>query len=235
LKLNQLNQLKGIPMKQHFLLGAAALLCTIATSQAAPTNLSTSVGKGADTSVRGGSYTTRNFGSLNLLKVCNLPDLEHARKAYLRFDLSSLPSKIKDAKSAAFNLVIAPAEGKSPADKVWTFQVSGLKDGDAGEDWAEGAVSWDNAPASDPKSASALTDAATPLGTFTITGKGEEGKTVSFSSPELLKFLQADSNGEATLIITRVEVGDFAGNNVVHEFASKENGGLAAPGLNVGF
>jgi hypothetical protein len=227
--------MKRNSINKHFIFSAAALLSVAATSQAAPVSLTTAQGKGADTSVRGGSFATRSFGSLPVLKACNWPNLEHARKAFLRFDLSALPSKIKDAKSATLNLTIAPAEGKTPADKVWTFQVSGFKDGGTGEDWSEGATTWDNAPANDAKTASGVTEAATLLGTFTLTGTGEAGKTVSLSSPELLKFLQNDSNGIATLIITRVEAGDSSTTNVVHEFASKENGALAAPSLSANF
>jgi hypothetical protein len=218
-------------MKKHFLLGAAALLCAIATSQAAPTSLSTSQGRGADTSVRGGSWSARAWGAEPILRVSNGSELEHTRKAYLRFDLSTLPSKIKDAKSATLTLTSGPAVGTSPADKTWTFQIFGLKDGAKGEDWSEGAVTWDNAPANDIKSPSALTEDAVALGTFTITGAGEAGKTASFSSPELLKFLQSDSDGLATLIIKRQEEGA-----IVHIFASKENkDNLAAPNLNIGF
>lgn len=220
---------------KHCFLSAAALLSVAATSQAAPVTLTTKQGKGADTSVRGGSFATRSFGSLPVVKVCHWANLEHARKTYLRFDLSALPSKIKDAKSAALNLTIAPAEGKTPAEKVWSFQVSGFKDGETAEEWNEAATSWETAPANDLRAASSLTAAATPLGTFTLTGTGEAGKTVSISTPELLKSLQGDTNGIVTLMITRVEAGDSSATNVVHEFASKENGALAAPSLSVDF
>jgi hypothetical protein len=210
------------------------------TPQPATAQPTTSSGKpglvaSADTSIRGGSYSTRAFGSLPILRVRNTPNLEHARKAYIRFDTNALPQGIKNAKNATVNLTVGPAENNSLADKVWTFQVFGLKDGSDAENWNEGAMAWDNAAANDAQTAAGVTGDATPLGTFTLTGKGEEGKTVAFSSPELLSFLKGDSNGKVTLIITRKEAGDSAADNVIHVFASKENDHLAAPSLNVGY
>lgn len=202
-----------------------------ASSSNANPSLTTGQG-GADTSVRGGEMSSRAFGSMDILRVRNSVNAISSRKAYLRFDVSQLAA-MKTAKSATLNLTMAPAEGASPADRVWTFQVFGLKDGNAGEDWNEGATSWDNAPANDTASTSGLTDQATSLGTFTVTGKGEEGATVSFSSADLLRFLQGDTNGKATLIITRKETGDSQADNVVHIFASKENTKFAAPGLSL--
>ncbi|MDQ3815207.1 MAG: DUF4886 domain-containing protein [Armatimonadota bacterium] len=216
---------------------------TVTTPQAQPhtqpqpqkPGLTTAQGQGADTSVRGGETSSRNFGHMDILRVRNASNLQGARKVYLRFDLSALPTPVKSATGATLTLTIAPAEGASPADKVWTFTVYGLKDAVAGEDWSEPTANWDNAPANDVKTAAAVMQDAVALGTFTITGKGEEGKTVTFSSPELVKFLQSDTNGKATLIITRNESGDTTTDNVVHIFASKENAKLAAPSLSVTF
>jgi hypothetical protein len=222
-------------MKNHSIFGSAVLLCAITTAPAAAVDLTTGQGQGADTSVRGGDMSARSFGNLDILRVRNASSLGSARKTYLRFDLTALPTPIKSAASARLTLTIAAAEGSSPADKAWTFQVFGLKDAATGEDWNEKNTNWENAPANDAKTAATLTPDAVALGTFTVTGKGEAGKTATLSSPELLKFLQADTNGKATLIITRNEVGDAATDNVVHIFASKENAKLAAPTLNVIF
>jgi hypothetical protein len=217
-------------MKKYFMAGATALLCAVAVSQAFADPVTTSQGKGADTSVRGGSYSGRAWGAEPIIRVCNNAELEHTRKAYVRFDLSALPSPVKSAKSATLSLTIGAAVGNSPADKVWTFEVFGLKDGNAGEGWDEGTINWNNAPANEVTSTSLVTADVVSLGTFTLTGKGEEGKTSSFSSPEFLKFLLGDTDGKATLIVTRQEQG-----NIVHIFAAKENDHLAPPSLNVGF
>ena len=156
-------------------------------------------------------------------------------KAYVRFDLASLPKPAKNATSATLGLQLAPSEGKSPADRVWTFEVYGLKDGNAGENWDEKTVNWNNAPANVATSPLALSPDATMLGTFTIQGTGVPGQVVQLSSPALLKFLQSDSNGEVTFILARREAGEAPGADVMHIFASKEYATTAPPVLSVAY
>ncbi len=213
---------------------AGGLVSLMASVQSAPVTLTTSQG-GADTSVRGGDLSNRNFGHLDILRVRNSSNLLNARKAYLRFDLSKLANPIKDATKATLTLTLGGAEGSSPADKTWTFQVFGLKDSAKNAEWPEPTTNWDNAPANDVQSPSALTDDAVSLGTFTLRGRGQDGKTITFSSPELLGFLQFVQTNKATLIITRQEAGDEAADNVVHIFASKESAKGGAPGLTLDF
>lgn len=185
----------------------------------------------ADTSVRGGEMSGRNFGSLDILRVRTTQNAIGARKTYLRFDLSKAQPPAARARAAALNLTLAPAEGSSPADKTWTFQVYGLKDGGAGEAWEERSTNWNNAPALEGPTGNLLTDQTQLLGTFTLTGKGTPGQTVNFAAPALLQFLQADTNSRATLIISRVEAGDTTADSVVHIFASREHKTLAGPSL----
>ncbi len=235
--------MKNHIQKQLFF-GALALLSGCATPHihADPTFISTGQGRGADLNVRGGAvFGPGNFGDHNILRVRNTSNIGDARKTYLRFDLSTLPSPVKDASSAMLGLQIAPAEGKSPAGKVWTFNVFGLKDArrdDAtrDEDWGEKQVNWNTAPANDPTSPLGLKMGdVTSLGTFSINGRGVAGQPVSFGSPALLDFLKSDTNGEATLIITRQETGDGPDNDVMHIFASKEYATPAPPVLSVAF
>ena len=223
-------------IKTTSLLGALALLSALATAQAAPTFITTAQGRGADLNVRGGNvFGPGNFGDHEVLRVRNSQNLGDSRKTYLRFDLASLPASIKNATDATLGLQIAPAEGQSPANKVWTFDVMGLRDGAPGEDWSEKTANWNDAPANDATSALALTADATPLGTFTVVGNGVVGQAVRLSSPALLQFLQRDSNGEVTLIIARQEASDGAGNDVMHIFASKEAKSPAPPVLSVAY
>lgn len=213
-----------------------ALITGLRTAQAAPTIITTGQGRGADLNIRGGDvHHGNNFGDHNVIRVRNTADLGNARKTYLRFDLATLPSPAQKATSAAIALQIAPAEGHSPPNKIWTFNVFGLKDGIPDENWSENEVSWDNAPANDTASSLKLTEDAAPLGTFTLTGTGVAGKFVYFSSPQFLKFLQGDTNGKVTLIITRQEAGEEPDNDVLHIFASKENANNAPPALAVAF
>ncbi|BCM92608.1 hypothetical protein IAD21_04490 [Abditibacteriota bacterium] len=217
------------------LLGSIALLNVAATVQAAPTLITTAEGRGSDLQIRGGGFVNDNFGISDILRVRNSADVGNSRKSYFRFDLAKLPRPAKNATGVTLGLQLAPTEGNSPAGKVWTFNVSALKDGAVVENWDEKAVSWKNAPANDATSGQTLTADALPLGTFTITGKGEVGQQISFSSPELLKLVQEDSNGIVTLIITRKDVGEGPDNDVMHIFASKEYKTPAPPVLSVAF
>ena len=209
----------------------SALAGAITLAHSAPTIITTAQGKGADSSVRGGSYAARAFGDLDILRVRNAADLKDARKVYLRFDLASLKN-VQTATGAALNLTIAPAEGASLAGKTWTFHVYGLKNGAV---WNEGNINWNNAPANAATSAFQTTNDAILLGTFALKGKGNAGEAVSFSSPELLKMIQNDNNGALTLIVSRTEKSADETGSVVHIFAAKESKTLAPPSLAVAF
>ncbi len=218
------------------LLAAFALLgAGAARTIAAPTFISPAQGRGADLAVRGGNFAGGSFGDLDILRLRNTADLGNARKIYLRFDLASLPSNIKTASGATLGLQLAPAEGKSPVGKIWTFNVFGLRNGVAGESWSEKAATWNDVPANNAKSPLDLTADAAPLGTFTLSGSGLSGQKIAFSSPQMLQFLQSDTNGTVTLILTRQESSDGEGNDVTHVFASKEYASPAPPVLSVAF
>ena len=219
------------------LLLACGLAVSLSVSAiAAPTFITPAQGRGADLNIRGGNvFGPGNFGDHPILRVRNTANLADARKSYVRFDLASLPKSAKTATSATLGLQLAPSEGNSPTDRVWTFNVYGLKDGSDGENWSEKTANWNNAPANNAASALGLTPDALLVGTFAITGKGTPGQVVQLSSPELLKFLQSDTNGEVTFILTRREAGEGAGENVMHIFASKEYATTAPPVLSVAY
>jgi lysophospholipase L1-like esterase len=216
-------------------LTAAALVATVATGHAAPTLITTAQGRGADAPIRGGNWTRDNFGTMDMMRVRNSANIGDSRKTYIRFDLQSLPAAVKKATDVTLGLKLAPPEGHTPADKVWTFNVSGMKDGLAAETWDEKEVSWNTAPANDATSPLKLTADVQPLGTFTITGNGKAGDQIKFSSPQLTKFVKSDRNGLVTFIITRQEEGNDAQNDAVHIFASKEFSPPAPPVLAVAF
>ena len=217
------------------LFGSAALLAALMMAQATPTTIGTYEGNGADLNVRGGTVANDNHNNA-WLRVRNATNLDSARKAYMRFDLSKLASPVKNATSASVTLQMLPAEGNSPPDENWTFDIFGLNDGAPEENWGETTVTWNNAPVSDPDSPVVLeTDKVAALGQFSVVGKGVAGDKIVFSTPALLKFLQSDTDGLATFIITRREQGNDEQNNVTHIFASKESSKLAAPVLAVAF
>lgn len=81
------------------LLGVTALFALLTTAHAAHVAIGTYEGRGADLSIRGGTFATGNHGT-NLLRVRNAANLQEARKLYVRFDLAVLPKPAKTATSA---------------------------------------------------------------------------------------------------------------------------------------
>ena len=203
---------------------------------AAPTTqeITTRNGRGADASVQGGDSATKNFGT-NYLWAKNGISINFARKMYLRFDLMGAQKPLAELDKATLRLTLGAPNGASPDDKEWVFRVWGLPDGDAGETWDEKTLTWENAPQNDAKSGKDLQTGAVALGTFSIAGTGKLGDLVSFSSPELAKWLQSDSDKLATLIITRdlPEIG--SADNVSHTFLPKEQSKQPVPTLALEF
>jgi len=192
--------------------------------------VTTAYGNGADTYVRSSYYNSasnNNYGSAGAVGVKHdrvMPG--NNRKGYLRFDLSSVSSPVVDA---SLGLCYA-GKSNDPAANPSTYNVYGLNDGHAGENWAESTITWNNAPGNSTGSAGGLLSAETALlGSFSLNVYAMSvGDLVSFSSPDLVSFLQSDTNNLATLIITRAQR-----NTCIEYFASKENATLAAPVLNI--
>ncbi len=94
--------------------------CSTSTvTQAAPTFITTAQGRGADLAIRGGNFAKDNFGKMDILRVRNARSVGDARKAYLRFDLATLPTPAAKVTGVALGLRLAPSEGKSAPDKAW--------------------------------------------------------------------------------------------------------------------
>ena len=111
---------------------------------------------------------------------------------------------------------------------TWGFNVFGLIDGHPEENWAEDAITWNNAPANNTSSGGGLSSGQTSLlGEFSIdTSILSPGDIVSFSSPNLLNFLLSDANNLSTLIIVRQ---DKTLSNV--GFSTKEHLSFSPPTL----
>jgi len=121
------------------------------------------------------------------------------------------------------------------------FNVFGLNDGDAGENWIDGNGGEDNSPADEITSANAPgadrrggadPQRTTLLGTFYVENTIEhvynnKKNGVAFSSPELLQFIQKDTNKLVTFIITRQSVSQTR----ITCFGTKENKDGFAPEL----
>ncbi len=155
-------------------------------------------------------------------------NLSASRKIYIQFNLSGLSQSIANA---SFSLVDEGGSGGNPVSGLQTFNIFGLNDGVSGENWTESTLTWNNAPANNTTSRSGVTSSATLLGQFTINGTGNQGDLIQFSGASLDSFLNQDTNGLATLIVSRDTFhSDHSG--FIHTFASREHPSLAAPSLN---
>ncbi|MGF1571911.1 MAG: glycosyl hydrolase family 28-related protein [Sumerlaeia bacterium] len=202
-------------------------------------------GLGADADVRGSGSANNNYGangSLRARQFGNFPAM-----AYVRFDVSDLVLPLDEAE---FSLEVATTN--AGLIEGWSYNVFGLLEspdygsGKLNEFWDQGTgtggaaqpgeITWNNAPARtgsggayDPLADSgggvdpALTDF---LGTVTLTPATRN--ILRLRTNALRDFINADTNGVVTFIISRVE----SANNSV-EFASQEHPTFQPPTLSI--
>ncbi len=148
---------------------------------------------------------TANFGNDPELRVKNDSEGNQDRKAYIRFDLSSITSPLLT--SATFSLTGRSSIGTINPGVTSRFDVYGLTTGN--QNWVEtgtGGINWLNAPANDGSDAGVATGNSL-VASFNVTGTGV-GTTNVISDSRLLTFLNArinapDNNNLATFIVTR--------------------------------
>ena len=192
------------------LLPALAIASTITTAN----------GVGADTHITR-SDPNSNFGSEDHFSIKNdsgTGDVD--RKGYIRFDVGCLSNAIS---SATLSLTFVTAAAGSANTN--TFNVFGLSNED-GDLWSESDINWSNAPANNQSSGTGFTSDAVFLGTFTIT-LSQLGDSIPFTSPQLIEFLNNDTNGLVTLMLSRQSPASLHN----QAFASKENLSFEAPSL----
>lgn len=191
--------------------------------------ISTSVGKGKDSYVWAGEPNDHVSEELLLLK--NSLDLSGPhRKAYLGFDLSSIPSgSIEDAELV---LRFAPTGwGLASHLDSSDFQVWGITE-DELDSWEHGSFDWDTAPANDRSDGYQLIrEQAQLLGEFRVP-RGIQSGSFGISGQSLTAFLNQDSNRLVSLVVTRKTQENRAG-GLVHAFASHRHPYLPAPLLRV--
>ncbi|EDY20747.1 hypothetical protein CfE428DRAFT_1944 [Chthoniobacter flavus Ellin428] len=151
-----------------------------------------------------GTSADTNYGTQSVLAVKQGGPTVNGldRKTYIRFNLGSAPTG--GFTSASFKLT---ATTGWPVGTAVTFSVYGLRDlsaGDVGGGWDESSITWNNAPANDTASPDGFLSDAIPLGTFTVIGSAS-AQVVSFTSPELITFLNNDTNKLVTLCLSRVD------------------------------
>jgi hypothetical protein len=191
--------------------------------------ITTNDGNGADTHVRsswaGNNAANMNYGSSTIVGIKRDTALNgNNRKGYLRFDLSSIATPIEDA---TLQLVYAGRSGDPPANPS-TYYVFGLNDGHAGELWDESTITWNNAPGNNTSSTNGfISDQTTLLGTVSVLiSQINVGDVIEFTSPELIEFLQNDTNGVVTIMLSRQQQ-----NFSIEYAASKEHASLAPAAL----
>ncbi len=164
--------------------------------------ITTARGTGADAYIDGGSANT-NFGTSDTLLQKGQSGI---RKVYVRFDISGIP---KPLKFASLELTVLTAATRM-------LSVYGLNDGTTdgegrlGEDWSETAITWNNAPAH-ATSLDPVQGAGTENGgesqllrqaEFEIAINPSGTGKVVLSGDTLLDFLNADTDGRVTFILT---------------------------------
>jgi glucose/arabinose dehydrogenase len=112
----------------------------VTTPSAAPTYTATfqrgvRLAPSADTFVRGGTYASRNFGTLSALET-KLSGPEYTRQAYLTFDATSAPATIGSARLRVYGAMTGTA--------TMPTAVAGVR----ADAWSETTLTWNTRPPS---------------------------------------------------------------------------------------
>ena len=181
-----------------------------------------------DAHVRGGSNANNNYGTLDYIQLKRGNDSTNSRKAYMKFATDdSIPgfAELTALTDAEVLLPFILGAGNAPAaDAEAVFRVYGILD----DSWDQGSITWNNAPENDTGSLFLMEPGAQFLGTFSTFGTAA-GDLISFSSPELVAFIQGGGvDGLLTLAITRDTPESLLGANYVHTLSSSEYSGVPA-------
>lgn len=200
------------------------LLASLMSSSTWAAIVSINTGNGADAYIVSTSSNT-NFGGAEFVAIKHDSGTGQLhRKGYFRFDLTGITA----VADATLNLIYVGQDGPSAVPS--TYNVHGLLDGDPGESWDELGITWNNAPSNLTGSGDGFDSSNSIfLGQFTLDiSTTSLGDTIQFSAPNLTSFLQGDTNGLVTFMVSRVE------QNLANEyFGSKENLSFAPSFLDV--
>ena len=196
-------------------------------------------GNGADANLRGWSNFLKNYGGTDSFgpRYYN----QFPAKSIVRLDISAFDDNTFENVMLEFEL----ATTNTGLIDDWEYNIFGLNDGDDGEDWVEGnlngtespnnEVNYDNAPGFSTSFGGEYDENITGSGGVDhsrvkylglIKTRKNIREKVYLNSDELRDFLNEDTNGEVTFLITRKT---FALNTIV--FASKEHASFAPPTL----
>jgi ferric-dicitrate binding protein FerR (iron transport regulator) len=184
--------------------------------------LTTAFGRGKDSWIQSNSTTKAN-GRESFLRVKHTSlDKKLERKAYVTFDLARFAGK--RLVGAEFVLHVEPSDlGFASLVPDATFSVYALTD-EAQDNWSESELNWTQAPAhstAPEHHVHPISGQTRLLGKF-ITPQGTNRGAFTVGGPDLITFLNQDTNGLVTFIICR-DTDETARNGLAHAFASKEN------------
>lgn len=209
------------PLSLRVLLPALALFFPLASSLSAQSILAdrdTFVNKGSPDTNYGGSTTlqSRNDGGSAQSKTKDL-------FAYMSFNLSSLTTPVTDA-----TLTLEFTAGSFD----YAFEVYAIPDGGTDEFFDESTLTLNTAADAYTGPVNAGTEGSLERGGLELLGSfmaPPQYGPVSFTSTELVDFLNADTNDRVTFILySTYQTGAAAGT-----FASREHGSLAGPTLDL--
>jgi hypothetical protein len=151
-----------------------------------------------DSYIQGGASAAVNYGTSGniTVKYTGTSVTDTSRIGYLYF----LPGELEGTvESASLNLTVTINDtgvGTTP----WTVQVYALVT-ESKDNWTESGITWQNSPGHDSTSTGFNSDALY-LGDVSIPA-GVTGGTYSFSNAALVGFLNADTDGRVTFMLTR--------------------------------
>lgn len=153
------------------------------------------------------------------------------RKGLMRFDISSITDTVADA---TFNLTVERIDSGIGGNDQ-TLHIFGLTDQSL-DNWDSGATTWNNAPGNATGSAWDADGTKTvKLGEILLDYNGDKAvaptDVVSLSSQALIDWLNADSNGKATILIGRTGNADSVNLLFAGDTNGPETNQLAPPEL----
>lgn len=178
---------------------AAAIALALAAVPALADSLTTATGNGADAGLSNDSNSadTANFGSSGIIDVRQY-DGVRSRLVYLRFDTSTLSGPVSNA-TLSLDL--------TGSNRARTFNIYGLNDGDAGENWSETGITYATAPGLTTPSqgdnagyAAFDTSRLTLLGTLSVPAAAGVVTSSSTTLP-LDSFLNSNTDNLATFVV----------------------------------
>ncbi|MHC4300134.1 MAG: DNRLRE domain-containing protein, partial [Planctomycetota bacterium] len=164
-----------------------------------------------------------NYGTGGSVTLKNSGGNSYDRKGYIRFDVGDMVSEASLVMTVSTN----NEGGGGTTPQTFTIEVYGLAES-LDHTWTESEITWNNAPGNDTSNSN-FTEDATPLGSF-IVEPIPVGNVVSFSDPNLVDFINSDTDNQITLLLRRTP-GTSSSHNIA--FASKENSNYSPPALNM--